>query len=361
MATKPATNVAPRSATLNGSFNGNGDGTEFFFEIGHGPAGVYTETTPTLDAGEPTGAAPLTAPVSNLELETTYHYRVVAKNGTGESKGFDQAFTTPPAVASLTTEPASEIGHETVTLNAKFNGDGQATKYFFEYGPSTTYGLRSSADPQDAEIKTGPTSIASAITTYYGYKTYHYRVVAENDFGTTYGKDRTFTTGPAPKPLVSGIAVEELTPTTAKVSAIVAPNRADASWLFEWGEPTVDYGKTTEGEPILPRDDDGVLPDHGDPHRARTGNRLPLAGGGFQLHRSDARGRPDLQDPVGSDHRRHQRPPPSPRPARGSPPGSSPTKARPASTSSSARPPLTDSRPRTRSAPILWRGRRQST
>ena len=250
LATQPATDVAPRSATLNASFTGNGDETEYFFEIGDGPAGVYTETTPKLDAGNPGGVTPISAPASNLELETTYHYRVVAVNGTGESKGFDESFKTPSAVAGLTTEPATEVGQETVTLNAKFTGDGHATTYYFEYGPTTSYGLVSDEDPLDAGTTTGTTPISSEITTYYGYTTYHYRAVAENEFGATYGKDVTFTTEPAPKPDVTGTGVGQLTPTTATVSAVVAPNRADASWLFEWGE-TTSYGQATESEPVL--------------------------------------------------------------------------------------------------------------
>ncbi len=250
LTTKAASNVAPRSATLNGSFTGNGDGTEFFFEIGHGQPGVYTESTPKQDAGEPSGAAPIFAPVSNLELETTYHYRVVAINGTGESKGFDESFKTPPAVAGLTTEPASGIGQDTITLNAKFTGDGHDTKYYFEYGPTSSYGLLSGEDPIEAGTTTGPTPISSEISTYHGNTTYHYRVVAKNDLGTTYGKDMTFTTDPVPKPIVAGTEVDQVTPTTASVSAMVTPNRLDASWLFEWGE-TTDYGTFTEAEPVI--------------------------------------------------------------------------------------------------------------
>jgi hypothetical protein len=257
LTTKPATSVAPRSATLNGSFNGNGDGTEYFFEYGHGPAGVYTATTPTFDAGEPNGATPLSAPISNLLLETTYHFRVVAVNGTGTSKGFDQSFTTPSAVAGVTTEAASDIGQETITLNGKFTGDGHDTKYFFEYGPTKAYGLES--DKFDAGSTFGTTLIPAEISSYYGYTTYHYRVVTENEFGTTYGKDVTFSTEPAPKPIVTETGIDELTPTTAKVSAMVAPNRWDASWLFEWGE-TASYGTFTESEPILAGITTGFFP-----------------------------------------------------------------------------------------------------
>ena len=50
------------------------------------------------------------------------------------------------------------------------------------------------------------------ITSYYGYSSYHYRLVTENQFGATYGKDLTFTTEPAPKPIVTETEVEESYP-----------------------------------------------------------------------------------------------------------------------------------------------------
>jgi hypothetical protein len=249
LATKAATDVAPRSATLNASFTGDGDATEYFFEYGDGPAGVYTQSTSALDAGSPSGPTQISASLPGLELETTYHFRVVAKNGSGESQGFDQSFKTPPAVAALKTEPATAIGQDTVTLNAKFTGDGHGTTYYFEYGPTSSYG-QVSGDPLDAGTTTGPTSVSAEISNYFAYRTYHYRVVAENGFGTTYGKDRTFTTAEAPEPTVSDARVEEVTPTTATLSAVITPKRGAASWLFEWGHTTV-YGSYTESEPVL--------------------------------------------------------------------------------------------------------------
>ncbi len=251
LTTNPATSVAPRSATLNGSFMGNGDSTEYYFEYGHTLPGVYDVKTSAQSAGNPTGPAQLSLPINELALETTYHYRVVAVNGTGTSKGFDQSFTTPAAVAGVVTEPATEIGQQTVTLNAKFTGDGHDTKYFFEYGPTKEYGQLSSEDPFDAGTTFGPTPISSQISTYFGYTTYHYRVIAENQFGKTVGKDMTFTTEPAPLPSITETSIEDITPTGAHVLAMVAPNRWDASWLFEWGE-TASYGTFTETEPILP-------------------------------------------------------------------------------------------------------------
>ena len=250
LSTKPATNIAPRSATLNGSFLGNGDGTEYFFEIGHGPPGVYSESTPIQDAGEPAGATPLSAVASNLLLETTYHYRVVAINGSGTSKGFDESFTTPSAVAGVTTEGASDIGQETITLNGKFTGDGHDTKYFFEYGPTKAYGLVSSDDPFDAGTTFGPTPVSAGSPTTTDTRATTTGWSPKTSSAPPTAKTSTFSTEPAPKPIVTETEVDSLTPTTATVSALVAPNRWDASWLFEWGETTA-YGTFTESEPIL--------------------------------------------------------------------------------------------------------------
>ena len=142
-----------------------------------------------------------------------------------------------------------------MTLNAKFTGTGHDTHYYFEYGPTKEYGQVSGEAPgSDAGTTTGATNISSEISNYYGYSTYHYRVVASNEFGESVGKDMTFTTEPAPLPEISGTSVTDLTPTGATLSAMVAPNRWDASWLFEWGE-TTSYEGLTELEDVLTGDD----------------------------------------------------------------------------------------------------------
>ena len=238
--TEPADDVAPRSATLNASFIGNGDTTEYSFEYGKN-ANYGTETAAgTLPS--PSGPTDVSIPVQNLELETTYHYRAVATNSDGISKAFDGTFTTPPAVPGVTTQAASEIGQQGVSLSGEFTGDGNATSYYYEYGPTAEYGLTS--DPTDAGSPTGVTQAPAVINRFAGYTTYHYRLVAENQFGKSVGRDKTFATPDAPLPAVRNAAVSNLTQRTASLTAEVNPNRWPTICLFEWG-PTTQYGTAT--------------------------------------------------------------------------------------------------------------------
>jgi len=237
IATEPATGVAPRSATLNGSFEGKGEGTTYYFE--YGTTQGYGNQTPVLNAGSPSGPEEIADLLEGLELETTYHYRVVATNSQGTSKGENQSFKTLPAVTSLATKPASSLDQEDITLNAEFDGDGLETTYYFEYGLDTSYG--NTTPEESAGVTNGPTQISADIDQFNGFRTYHYRVVAENSFGKTVGQDESFV---APDPLEPGIentTVVSVTPTTATVSTDVNPNHWETIYLFEWGKTTA-YG-----------------------------------------------------------------------------------------------------------------------
>ncbi len=87
--------------TLEGTVNPEGCGLEeSYFE--YGPTIEYGSTTPTEpDAkgiGKGASAVPVSAETEPLEPETTYHYRLVATNVGGVSKGADHTFTTGPAM-----------------------------------------------------------------------------------------------------------------------------------------------------------------------------------------------------------------------------------------------------------------------
>ena len=79
-------------------------------------------------------------PITHLQPEATYHYRIAATNTFGTTYGTDKPFLVPPAVKGVTTEPATEVKTTEATLNGKLDPDGLNTEYHFQYGLNTEYG-----------------------------------------------------------------------------------------------------------------------------------------------------------------------------------------------------------------------------
>jgi hypothetical protein len=89
--TNPATNVARRSAKLNGTVNPHGLTTTVRFQYGRTTS--YGSTTASQTK---TGIATqnVAANISGLRTNTTYHFRIVATNSSGTSSGSDKTFRT---------------------------------------------------------------------------------------------------------------------------------------------------------------------------------------------------------------------------------------------------------------------------
>src|SRR5206468_4233092 len=101
----------------------------------------------------------------------------------------------PPEALAIT-EAATNLSKTTATLNATINPESTATTYHFEYGPTPSYGTRVPAkETEDPNVGSGRANVAVSqpISGLQLEQTYHYRVVATNISGTTYGEDRTVT------------------------------------------------------------------------------------------------------------------------------------------------------------------------
>jgi hypothetical protein len=210
--TEKASSVTPTTATLNASVNPNGANvTDCHFEYGTS-VGYGTSVACASPPGAGESEVAVSAPVGSLSESTTYHFRIVATNGLGTTYGADKAFRTPPHPPAVVTDSASAIGASTATLNATVNpGDSKVTDCHFEYGTSVAYGssVPCASLPGSGE---SPVAVSAGATSLSASTTYHFRIVATNALGTSYGPDKTFTTEAA-----------GLSPTVKKISPKSGP------------------------------------------------------------------------------------------------------------------------------------------
>ncbi len=242
---KPASSIAKTSATLNGTVNPNG-GEVSKCEFEYGPTLSYGKTAacvPPPGAGEAPVA--VSAAITGLAANTTYHYRIVAVGPGGTSVGADETFKTLPNPPTVVTKAASVIAQTTATLNATVNPNGgEVSKCEFEYGETISYGKTVSCASLPG-TGTSPVEVSAAITGVTANATYHFRISATNATGTSKGADETFKTLPN-APTVVTKAASVIAQTTATLNATVNPNGGEVSKCeFEYG-PTASYGKTAQ-------------------------------------------------------------------------------------------------------------------
>jgi DNA-binding beta-propeller fold protein YncE len=244
--TEPPTNPEPTSLTLNGhvdpdSVHGGTEVTKCFFE--------YGETTAYDQKAECEPSAPLSNPaavsanLTGLTPETTYHYRLVSSSANEELSRTPDATFTPHAVAETATGQATEITASTATLHGSFTGDGvNDTHYYFEYGTSTHYLHRSPLPPgTDQGTAVGVQNVSTPIADLVPNTLYRYRIAAENHFGTSYGVDREFTTFQGPT--IGSFSSSDVTATSAILHAQINPQGFQTTCHFEYGTTTA-YGST---------------------------------------------------------------------------------------------------------------------
>ncbi len=106
----------------------------------------------------------------------------------------------PYGLPSATTEGVRNVQEASATLTGSVNPDGNDTHYYFEYGTTRYYGSFAPGRPgEDVGSGSSPVPVSAQLAGLHRGVTYHYRLIAENAFGTSYGADRSFTTQ-APTP-----------------------------------------------------------------------------------------------------------------------------------------------------------------
>jgi hypothetical protein len=238
VSTAAPTGLSATGATLNGTVSPNGRATTWYFE--YGKSSAYGTKTPAQNAGSDTGSVPVSAAISGLETGSTYHYRLVATSDAGTSQSGDQTLALV-AAPTVVTNPATSVTTSGAKLNGSVNANGQAATYYFEYGPTTSYGTKTAV--ASAGSATTAKGVSATVNGLAASTTYHYRLVSSNASGTTFGGDQSF--GILGPPIVQTGSAQNGTTTGATLTGSVNPQGRTTNWYFEYGTSTAYGSKTT--------------------------------------------------------------------------------------------------------------------
>ncbi len=212
-----ASEVRATSATLNGTVKTNGlklkdchfdYGTDMSY--GHSAPCVPAAGSIPADASEHAASAQLTG----LTAGVTYHFRLVAgnENDAGEpATGEDATLETPPP-PSIDSAAAVNVTGVSADLSARIDPRSFDTTYRFEWGTSTGYGTSVPIPDGDAGTGAGDVPVSTHLSGLSANTTYHWRIVARNENGTTTTADHTFVYDTSGAGLPDHRAYEMVTP-----------------------------------------------------------------------------------------------------------------------------------------------------
>jgi hypothetical protein len=126
--TGAAASITPTTATLNGSVDPNNADTTYFFQYGTTSLyGTNTAPTPAGSGGDPVHVS---VPIAGLAPATRYHYRIVATNRFGISRGERQTFKTKrqPLGVTLAANPNPIAPGGSTTLGGQLTGTNNANR-----------------------------------------------------------------------------------------------------------------------------------------------------------------------------------------------------------------------------------------
>jgi plastocyanin len=199
--TDEVTEVTQTTATLNGTIRPQGNTSEYHFEYGTATVSEHVTSTVTLGSAD-FSSHPVAAALTALTPGTKYRAELVAVYGAANTTvlGGERTFTTAtaPIAPAVATGPATALNETEATLEGSVEPEGQATEYFFEYGPNSSYGHATAVKslPED--------NLNHAVTTRLTGLTpgteYHFRLVAKNPVGSADGGDHAFVTAAPPSP-----------------------------------------------------------------------------------------------------------------------------------------------------------------
>jgi hypothetical protein len=151
---------------------------------------TWTQQGPKITPGDGAGEGEFG---TNVALSADGATALIGAWRDNSGTGAAWAFVNP---SEATTAAATNVGETGATLNGTLAGG--SGKAYFQYGTATTYGA--STPIQDVGASGTPSPLSAAIGGLAPGATYHFRLVAENSGGVTYGDDQTLTTATPASP-----------------------------------------------------------------------------------------------------------------------------------------------------------------
>jgi NHL repeat len=250
VSTEPATNIQARSATLNGTVVSKAGLETLTIQFAYGTNGGPTVTITTSPAICSAGGAscPVSANLTGLLPNTTYHYLLNAANIHGTQTGNEETFTTSLEAPAVDGEYTPAVTLTSAILVARINPENDATSYRFEYGADAKYGTTVPAAEALVGSGYGDVGVAEGIEGLQPDTTYHYRVVATNSAGPpVYGPDQTFTTRSPTPPVLGTVAADWVSQKGVRLSGTVDPRGVQTRYEFDLGVDT-SYGTSVFGD-----------------------------------------------------------------------------------------------------------------
>jgi len=197
--TNPATSILSNSVVLNTSINPNNSNTDYWFE--YGTTVNLGSTTAYKALSNYNFQLSLNSSLDNLTANTTYYFRAVARNNYGTSYGSILSFTTSQSYSTVAAQPraitnaAVFIKQTSALLNGSAVANNNTTSTWFEWSEDLNMinGVNRSI-AQNIGAGNSEVYLSYSLGNLISNRTYYFRVVAQNSYGTVYGNVNNFTT-----------------------------------------------------------------------------------------------------------------------------------------------------------------------
>jgi hypothetical protein len=207
--------ITATSTNISATLNPHGGQTTYYFEYGTSTRYGTRTPDPPADAGNGTTATTVRAALTGLRPYTRYHWRLVATNAAGTTRGPDRTFTTAraPTAVSLGVSRTTVVWGGGLSLGGRVTGPGSA---------ALTVALQQQRFP----FEVGFAEIATARTSKDG----GYLFTIDNLFGATRFRVVTRTQTVITSPVVTaraavraGIGVRTLSRKRARIEGSIVP------------------------------------------------------------------------------------------------------------------------------------------